>query len=228
MHLQIRTVVFALSLPIALTLAGAALGEAPGGRHRERGKHRDHAADRFIEQHAEELGLSPETREEIAKIAEGSRARAEELRAASGAGREAMHELLRQPLPDEDAVMALSDEISARRAEAKKNRLGAMLAIRKLLTEEQRAKLVEIRKVKRSERTERTERSEQSDRRPGKGRRACREDVAEMCPEAKPGQSTLQCMVERWQDLSEECRASFEERGRRWPRRGWREDPPID
>lgn len=216
MHPHLRTLVLALLLPVGVILAGAALAEPRGDRTRDWGKHRDRGPERFIEEHADELGLSPETRKAIEKIAADARTRGKTLREAASADREAMRELLQQPLPDEDEVMELTERLGASHLEAKQNRLSAMLAIRKLLTEEQRAKLVEIRE------------SRALDRRSGGPLRSCREDVAQVCPEAEPGRSMLQCLSENWEQLSADCRASFERGGRHRARRGTREGRVSD
>jgi len=207
-----RLLLLAALFPMAL--AGAAFAERPEGRAGGFGMHRDRGPERFIEEHAEELGLSAETREAMEEIAADSRARSEELREASSADRDAMHALMKEPLPDEDAVMKLSDKMSANHREMKKSRLEAMLEIRKLLTEEQRAKLVEIRESKPRGR--------------GGPLGSCRQDIEDLCVEAEPGRATLQCIVERWDMLSDGCRSSFERTGRHRPRHGKGGPPDVD
>jgi len=206
----------ACGLLIALGLPTASLAQPPGppGPHGPGwGGHRERGPGRFIEQHAEELGLSAETREAIEKIVEESRGRSEELREEARDEGEALHELLKQAMPDEAEVMAQAEVVEALRSKAKQNRLKAMIAIRGLLTPEQREKLIEIREERSSGRT--------------KGPlRHCRDEIAELCPDAAPGKATLECLSGNWDELSEECRAPFE-RGRRsdFRRRdrfGWR------
>jgi Spy/CpxP family protein refolding chaperone len=206
----------ACGLLIGLALPVASLARPPGppgegsghGRH-----HRGPDPERFIEQHAEELGLSAETREAILKIVEDSRARSEEIREKLRDEHEALHELLNQDLPDESDVMDQIEAINALKLAAHKNRVKAMIAIRLQLTPEQRQELTRIRE----------------EAMPGRRRgalRKCREDVAKLCPEAEPGQSTLECLSGNWDELSEECRGSFEGGRRsgfgRWPRFGRR------
>lgn len=205
----------ACGLLIALGLPAASLAQPPGpGTHGPHwGGHRERGPERFIEEHAEELGLAAETREAIEKIVEESRARSEALHEQARDEKKALHELLNQSMPDEAAVMAQAEAVDALMLKARQNRLKAMIAIRGLLTPEQREKLVEIRE----------------ERSPGHKRgllRHCRDEIEELCPDAEPGQPTLECLSGNWDGLSEECRALFESDRRsgfgRRDRFGWR------
>ena len=90
--------------------------------------------------------------------------------------------------------MQQADRLGALEAEASRRRLAAMLAIRAMLSDEQRAELVRIRE-------------EDGPR----GRRSpCAADLAEHCPDASPGRGALQCVSQRWEDLSPQCRRFFE------------------
>jgi Spy/CpxP family protein refolding chaperone len=99
----------------------------------------------FIEEHAERLGLDAETRAAIQAISSESRAAEQELRGRIHGAHERMRELLDEDAPEASAVMAQAEVIGALETEARKERLAAMLRIRKLLTPEQRAELVRIR-----------------------------------------------------------------------------------
>jgi Spy/CpxP family protein refolding chaperone len=82
MRLHLRILALAIWLPIALTFA--TVSSAGMDRDHPHGfGGRDHGPERFIEQHADELDLSPETRAAIENIATDSRARAEALRERS-------------------------------------------------------------------------------------------------------------------------------------------------
>lgn len=205
--------VAAIAALAAMGLAGVTLAESPdrdrGFRGPRGGPSHDRGPERFLEEHADELGLDAETRRAIEKVIEESRERAEAGREASKADHEKMRALLQQPMPDEKAVMELVESSNAGRLEQKKNRMEAMLEIRKLLTDEQRAQLVGIREARRG-----------SHSRSG-AMRACRRELPEVCPDSAPGRETLQCMSENWDELSEDCRGSFDGRGRRgfgrWP-----------
>jgi Spy/CpxP family protein refolding chaperone len=187
----------ACGLGIGLTLPIASLAEfgGPRGDHLQR---RDHGPERIIERYADQLGLSAETRTAIQQVIDESRARGEAIRENLRGEHEALHELLKQPLPDESAVMAQAEAISALELSAKKNRFRAMIAIHGLLTPEQRDELVAIRE-------------EAEARRKARPMRACREDLANLCPEAGPGRAMLECLSGSWDRLSEGCRSSFEE-----------------
>jgi Spy/CpxP family protein refolding chaperone len=201
-------------LLIGLAFPFAALARPPGppdGPFHHRGPPRGPESDRFIEWWVEELGLGPETIEAIDKIREESRERDEALREELRDGYEALHDLLNQEVPDESAVMAQAEAISALKLEAHKNRLRAMMAIRLLLAPEQRQELIRI--------------LEESHLRHKYGPMArCGDDIAKVCPEAEPGRAALKCLSDKWDDLSEECRAVLEGgRGR-----GFGPPPPFD
>ena len=212
----IAGIVVACGLLMALGLPTASLAQFPGPPE-PRGPHwggdRERGPERFIERHAEELGLSAETREAIEKIVEESRARSEGLREEAREEREELHELLNQAMPDEDEVMAQAEVVEALKLKTRQNRLKAMIAIRGLLTPEQREKLVEIRE----ERSSRGKRGL---------RRHCRAEIEELCADAAPGKATLECLSGNWEELSDECRAPFEGGRRsgfgRRDRFGWR------
>jgi Spy/CpxP family protein refolding chaperone len=204
---------FGLAFPVA-SLAQPP-GPLDGPRHRW-GHHGGPGPDRFIARHAEELGLGAETLEAIEKIVDESRARSEAIDEELRGEHEVLRGFLTQEIPDESAVMAQAEVIDALKLAAHKNRLRAMIAIRSQLTPEQRQELVRIRE-------ERMPR--------GKKHRpmgACRDDVANLCPEAGPGQATLECLSGSWAELSEECRSAFEGGPRRGFGRGDRFGPPGD
>jgi Spy/CpxP family protein refolding chaperone len=193
----------ACGLLIGLTLPVASLAQ-PGGPGGDRMHRRGHGPERMIERYGDQLGLSSETRAAIQQVIDKSRDRGEAMREELRAEHEAMHDLLKQPLPDESAVMAQAEAISAMELSAKKNRLKAMIAIHGLLTPEQRDELVAIR-------------AEGEARRKARPMSSCREDLANLCPEAEPGHAMLECLSGNWEGLSEDCQGSFE----RGPRSGF-------
>ncbi len=97
--------------------------------------------DRCIARHAGELGLDDATVAQIDAIVAASREAAAPLRDAVRAARAEMRALLDADEPDEAAVMAQSDRVSAALAALHKHRLATLLKIRALLTPEQRGKL---------------------------------------------------------------------------------------
>lgn len=136
----------------ALAWAGfASIASAnPDGR-----RHGPPPIDRVLEHHAEELGLSEEVRAQVRAIADGVQDQENALRDALRAQRDALHELLEQDAPDPDAVMHQAELVGAAETELHKQRLRTLLAVRTLLTPEQRQQLVKIFEEKRRHMRER-------------------------------------------------------------------------
>jgi Spy/CpxP family protein refolding chaperone len=193
--------------PVAISLA------QPPGPPRGHGPPPGPPPERFIEEHAERLGLGDETLETIHEIVDESRERRKALRVELRDAHEKMRELLSQEEPDESAVMAQAEAVGELELEERKNRLRATLRIRALLTPEQRRELVQIR-------------GEGRGRRMSRRMGACRDDVSRICPDAQPGRASLQCLSEHWDELSKECQSAFEDKPRRGFRRGGRFRPP--
>ena len=103
-----------------------------------------HGPDRCIARHADELGVDDATVAKIEEIVAASREEAKPLHDAVRAARDEMRALLDADQPDEAAVMAQSDKVSAATAAMHKHRLATLLKIRALLTPEQRDKLKEM------------------------------------------------------------------------------------
>jgi Spy/CpxP family protein refolding chaperone len=141
-----------------LAVAGSGQAQPPFGRHHggpggpggPRGPGGPHVG--LIEEHAEQLGVDEETLEKIRAIVDESRAAGEDLRAELRDAHGALRELLSQDSPDFDAAMAQVETIGELEIQERKNRLGAMLRIRSLMTPEQRAELSRIREEARSRR----------------------------------------------------------------------------
>jgi Spy/CpxP family protein refolding chaperone len=100
----------------------------------------------FIERNAARLGLGPEEVAAIRAVVERSRARNETLLVEIDKAQDEMRELLHGDDPNEDAVLGQADRIGALHTEESKNRLRAIIAIRKMLTAEQRRELDAIRR----------------------------------------------------------------------------------
>jgi Spy/CpxP family protein refolding chaperone len=198
---DISGTIIACGLLLGLAFPAASLAQPPGagdGPHHRWGHRGGPEPDRFIARHAEELGLSSEALEAIDKIVDESHARAKTLHEELRTQFDTMHQLLTQEMPDEAAVMAQADVIGALKVEEQKNRLRALIAIRNQLTPEQRQELIRIREERMS-----------PDRKRGP-LGMCGDDIANLCPEAEPGQAVLGCLSGNWAELSEECRAVFE------------------
>ena len=168
---------------------------------------------RFIERHAERLGIDEDTQSSIRAIVDGSHTTGREIRQSLDQAEQEMRGLLQQETPDKDAVLHQAEKIGMLRIKEQQNRLQAMLQIRALLTPEQRQAINQLRKDDRPHRRRRGRR-----RRHGQLFRACQENVAQLCPDAEPGRSSIQCLTDNWDALSDECHAFFErgsERGSR-------------
>lgn len=136
------TLVLGAGVVVGAAQSAPAQPGGPGfGKH---GRHGPPPIDRVLERHAEELGLSDETRARVREIAEAAEARVEPLEAALRSERDAMHALLSQDTPDLDAVLRQADAVGAAETAMHKERLRTLLAVRVVLTPEQRAKLVKI------------------------------------------------------------------------------------
>jgi len=143
-----RAVGWAALTAAALVLgtgAGAAQpGPGPDGPDRP-------GIERMLEHNAERLHLDAATRERIRALAETGREQSEPQREALHALHDEMHALLTSDAPDSAAVLAKADEIGRAETELQKQRLRTMLAIRALLTPEQRRELVKIHEEFRAE-----------------------------------------------------------------------------
>lgn len=100
--------------------------------------------DRVLERHAAELGLSDAVLAQVREIADAAREKEQPLVDALAKQRDLMHSLLTQDAPDVDSVMRQADEVGAAETAVHKERLRTLLAVRNLLTPDQRAKLVQI------------------------------------------------------------------------------------
>jgi Spy/CpxP family protein refolding chaperone len=181
------------ALLVAPRLAGAWPGEPPPGPPG------GGPPGGFIGQDLDQLGLAPETRAQIDRIVADARARGEALRPQIEAAHRTLHDLLTQGAPDQEAVMHQAEALGALELSEHKNRLEAMLAIRALLTPEQRDQLV---------------RSHEEGRGRWKHHRgplgACSTDAKGLCAGAEGGRARLSCLAERYDALSSPCREALE------------------
>jgi Spy/CpxP family protein refolding chaperone len=188
--------------PIVLGLAALLLVSAasarPGGHHRHHGHH-GMDEQGFIQENAERLGLSEETRTAIEGIVDDSHARAATLHDAHREARHALKDLLSQDAPDEATVMARAEELGRIETELSKHRLATMLRIRALLSPEQRSQLLEIRREKRA--------------RKEAAREACAAEIEQWCPDADSSWDRMRCLRENEARLSEKCAAALEPMG---------------
>lgn len=199
---------FKLAGSIAALVAGLAVasagfaqpplgGRPPGG---ERGSF-DGIPGRgpagFIEEYTEQLGLDDETRGAIGGIVDESRERARELHEELRGLHREMHDLLSEENPDEAAVMQQAEAIGQAETELHKHRIGALIKIRAMLTDEQRAELIRVREETRSQWHRRLSDS-------------CEADVDRFCPDAGDPWSRKGCARDHWEEFSPDCRDAIE------------------
>ena len=176
----------------ALLLAGAASAR-PG----HPGHHGHHGMDEdgFIQENAERLGLSDETRAAIQTIVDDSHARASTLHDEHREARRALKDLLSQDTPDEATVMARAEELGRIETALSKHRLATMLRIRALLAPEQRSQLLEIRREKRA--------------RKEAVRESCAAEIEQWCADADSSWERMRCLRKNEARLSESCAAAL-------------------
>ena len=122
----------ALSLAggLALSVTASARPPGPGGDRLGR-----------LESRVEALDLDGESRTAIYAILDEARVNQREVRSQLREAREDLRTLLEQEEPDEAAVMEQAEVIGALRTERRKQGLRTFLAVRALLTPEQRERL---------------------------------------------------------------------------------------
>ena len=148
MDLLSLTRVFLLAtLAAALATPGVGLAQPAAGRYPP-----GRPEAQLIERNAEELGLDAETVAGVKKLADESREEDQKAVEETGKAWTRMRELLDQELPDETALLEQAAAINRASGEAHKRRLLTTLRVRSLLTPEQRAKFMELRKQDRPSR----------------------------------------------------------------------------
>jgi Spy/CpxP family protein refolding chaperone len=178
---------FSVASTLALALAGVSFAQPPVGR----------GPEKFIEEHAETLGLDEETVTAIRGIVEESRDAGDQLHDELRKRHREMKELLAQNTPDEAAVMRLVETIGALETRMHKHRLSTMLKIRAHLTPEQREQLVATR-------------GESRGRMRHAVLEACEANLQAVCPDADDRWDRRKCMHEHREELSTECRDAIE------------------
>ena len=177
----------------------------------------------LIAEHADELGLDEDTRDQIETTVERSRRESQRLRRAHRQTGRSLHELLELDEPDREAVMRQAEVMGEIETERRKLRLGAMLEIRELLSPEQREQLVEMRERDRPQRPDRHARRERM--------RACEPDVQLFCEGSRHPRAIFRCLEAERDSLSPECGQAFDVlqadmAERRDQRRPFRDDDP--
>jgi Spy/CpxP family protein refolding chaperone len=136
---KILVSLFALA---AWLLAGTAAARPPGpppdGGPGGRGGMQEGRLERLVE----ELALEESTRVAVDAVLDTSRVRGREIRRRLRAAHDEMRALLESAEPDEATIFAQVDTISALEAEVEKNRLGTLIRVRALLSDEAREQLL--------------------------------------------------------------------------------------
>ncbi len=128
---------FRASLAGALTLlavAGLSSQAAAFGKHGGDGARR-------LERALDSLGLDDQRRASVFAVVDTAAPTQRELRSQARAAHEALRELLDQATPDEQAVMAQAEQVSAVHLELRKNDLRTLLQVKALLTPEEQEQL---------------------------------------------------------------------------------------
>lgn len=148
----------------------------------------------FVDRHMERLGLDAETRSIIHDVIEVTRSSTDLRRAERVGLTKRMQQLLAVDEPDEGAVLDIVAQLAELDGADQKDRVLALLAIRSVLTPEQRAELIEMRS---------------EPRKPPLRMGPCKLDAQRICSAASPGRATLRCLDESWDQLSGPCRGLF-------------------
>lgn len=145
--------------------------------------------DARLNEVAEVLDLKDDVREQIGEISDALAEENAPRRAAIRRERLLLGSLLEGSPPDEAAVMNQVDLISAEQSALWKARLRAMMKVRALLTPRQREQLVQMRRGEARQSTH-----------------ACREDVRALCSNATDMRTSVRCLIEHRDELSDGCR----------------------
>jgi len=199
-----------LGIAILIALCAPALAAAdPFGPEKPGG------FDDRLMRHADELGLDDATRARIEELAGASRTEGRKLHEQVREERVRLRELLSQAEPDLAAVLAQADAITAAEGQALRQRLETTVAIRALLTPEQRQQLVartsEIRGRFEGMREERIRQATE----------ACAEEIARSCEDYVDDPRRLRRCLRASDSLSPACAEQLFQRRRPRPERGF-------
>ncbi len=152
----------------------------------------------MLERHAKEIGLDDATLTEIRGVVAAAKEEEQRLQRDVRDARHKLRELLSAEKPDESAVLRQADELGARETAALKQRLKTLLQVRPLLTDEQFAKLRELRHGRMEAVFD-----------------VCRDDIERLCDpadrEAPPGRGLVRCLRSHADELSQECRDALKD-----------------
>ena len=157
---------------------------------------------RRLEGMAAALGLDAESRAGLSRVMERAGQRRQALGRQEHEAYQALEKLFEEPLPDQQAVMARLDELADLEAQAHRDRATTRLEIRRLLTPEQREKLVGMKKQRRQ------------DRRARLGA-ACGADLEAHCSNFDATEG-FECLARHREQLSDGCRDALQRHRGPW------------
>lgn len=135
-------------LAVACLLAGTAAAQVSMGPRVSPGV----PEVRLVERNAEKLKLDEKTIAAVQKLATEANARDEEISKQLREERLKLRDMLDEKLPDQAALMKQLSVMSRVSDDLQKHQIETTLRLRKLLTEEQRTELLELRKNARQQR----------------------------------------------------------------------------
>ncbi len=151
------------------------------------------------------LGLGAETQASVAGIVKEFRQSSALLDAEVLEVHESIFALLNSEPPDKASVMAEVEVLGELEAQLRAARFSAMFDIRALLSPEQRAELVSMRR-----------------RHTEQALDACSEDIQQLCPEFEGSRGALRCLSRMRTELAPACQEAMPEKGKRPGPRGRR------
>lgn len=157
---------------------------------------------RRLEGMAAALGLDAESRAGLSRVMERAGQRRQALGRQIHQSNRSLEKLFEDPLPDREAVMAQLDELADLEAQDHRDRATTRLEIRRLLTPEQREKLVGMKKERRQ------------DRRARLGA-ACGADLEARCSNLDAPEG-FQCLARHREELSDACRDALQRHRGPW------------
>jgi Spy/CpxP family protein refolding chaperone len=99
----------------------------------------------LVERNAARIGVDDATIKKMRATFDGAKKDGDALRKKIGVEQTTLRQMMEKDVPDEAAVMAQADKIGALGADLRKSQLRAILAVRGMLTPEQRAEVAKIR-----------------------------------------------------------------------------------
>jgi Spy/CpxP family protein refolding chaperone len=142
MHRKFTLVLACLT---AAALVSASVANAQGQRGQNRPYPPGLSEALLMQQRANALELSEESQAKLKVLIDEARPAGEKLQEESGEALAKLHELLDQPLPDEKELIAAGDATGKLAKRMRDQRLETSLRARRILTEEQLAKYMDIR-----------------------------------------------------------------------------------